>query len=117
VNRLSSLAKCAAFLIGGLFFAWNLLVIYAFASIVDPALPADQQLNETIRRFLFGDGLHQILIVTVMFIASVLCFTFAGTNFWAVITGKRGNIRIARISTGAVGLTIFVFGIIYFVLA
>jgi hypothetical protein len=115
--RFASLAKCVAFLIGGLFFAWNLLVIYAFASMVDPALPSDQQTSETFRRFLFGDGIHQIFIVTGMFVAALICFALAGTNIWTVATGKRTKTRLSIMSTGAVTLTIIVFGMIYLVFA
>lgn len=85
--------------------------------MVDPALPADQRLTEGIQRFLFGDGPLQILAVSGMFFASILCFTFASIHSWAVLTGRQSNIRVARLSTGAAGLTVFVFGIIYFVLA
>lgn len=115
-DRSASLAKCGAFLIGGLFFAWNLLVNYAFASMVDPELPSDQKTSETFRQFLFGDGIHQVFIVAGMFVSALICFALAGTNILAAATGKRSKSSLSIMSTGAVTLTIVVLGMIYLLL-
>ena len=85
--------------------------------MVDPALPSDQRTAEIVRRFLFGDGIHQLFIVAGMFAAALICFALAGNNVWTIITGTNTKARLSTISAGVITLTILVFGMIYVVLA
>ncbi len=111
----ASLAKCVGFLLGGIFFAWNLLVVYAFSSMVDPALPRGQRNAEIVRRFLLGDGIHHVFLVIGLCAAAVICFASAGTNIWAVATGRSGRASKLAISTGALALSLLAFATVYFV--
>ena len=54
----------------GLVFAWPLLVIYGFSTMVDPRLEHHNRTQAIMDRFLFGDGPWQILLITVLILIS-----------------------------------------------
>lgn len=117
VNPLAATVKSAVFFLGGLFFAWNLLLVYGFSTMVDPALPDQQRNQEIVRRFLFGDGIPHTVFVVGLFAGALICFALCAMNLWSRVTGVQKGTRNSKISIATLVLALIVLGLIYFALA
>ena len=115
-SRFLSFLKCVAYSLGGLFFFWKLLVVFAFASMVDPSLPQDERNMETLRRFFMANGLIQLLFIGLSFALAITCTIFALTSLYNTITGKSFTLRLSRLLSGVTIITISIIGIVIFLL-
>ena len=116
-NRSAAIVKFIAFIVGGLFFVWNLLVVYAFSSMVNPELPSDQRTAEIFRRFLFGESIAHIIMVTGLIAATLMCFALASINAWTLISKTNLEYQLSNISTATLALAIVIVGLTYCFLA
>lgn len=63
--RWHGIALSTVSIVVGLFFGWQILVIYAFSTMVDPRIGGRERARMIADQFLFADGPFQIVIVSL----------------------------------------------------
>ncbi|MEM7477356.1 MAG: hypothetical protein AAF483_20415 [Planctomycetota bacterium] len=82
---------------------FQLLVFFAFSTIVDPALPQAERRQLAAQQFLFGDGLFQIFVITSL--AAITHVSFISfVAYLCHAACRRPSLHTARILALSVGL-------------
>lgn len=94
-----SIVISAVSLVVGLAFAWSLLAIYAFSTMIDPQITGDERKRLIADRFLYGDGLLHTALVCASGLAATTGLTASIVFPVHGVTGRLSLWKSAAVSS------------------
>ena len=112
-NRATEFASALGFTIVGLFFAFALLYLYAFSSMVPPELSPSERMTAILHSFFVGRDFHHPFIVMGLIIACLMCSYLAILSLWSGMTNHVVAIDTSQLLVRSLLVTLVCGGMIY----